>query len=225
MKKIIITGAAGNLGKACVKEFINSGHYVIAADAVIKKEDFGALNNLEVHALDASNETAAKTFVENILSQHKQIDAALLLIGGFAMGNIENSDAAEIQKMILLNFNTAYFTARPVFNQMTKQAEGGKLIFMASDPALDDKKGFDMIGYTLSKAMLVKLAKILNSEGQKKNISSVVVAPTTIDTPQNRTAMPNADFSKWTKPEEIAAVLEFICSEKGNKLKDLVIRF
>lgn len=224
MKKIIITGAAGNLGKACVKKFIDSGYYVIAADVSIKKEDFGAPQNLEVHALDAANETAAKNFVEGILSQHKQIDAALLLIGGFAMGTIENSGAAEIQKMMALNFNTAYFTARPVFNQMAKQTEGGKLIFMASDPALDDKKGFDMIGYTLSKSLLVKLAKILNSEGRKKNVSSVVVAPTTIDTPQNRTSMPDADFSKWTKPEEIAGVIEFICSEKGNKMKDVVIK-
>ena len=81
-----------------------------------------------------------------------------------------------------------------------------------------------MIGYTLSKSLVIKLAKILNGEGHKKNVQCAVIAPTTIDTPQNRTSMPNADFTKWTTAEDIAAMIEFIISSRGDKMKDVIIK-
>jgi NAD(P)-dependent dehydrogenase (short-subunit alcohol dehydrogenase family) len=158
-----------------------------------------------------------------MITKHGKIDAACLLIGGYAIGSIENTGGEELQKMFELNFYTLYFTVRPIFNQMLKQNEG-KLIFVGTVPALNDKAGYDMIAYTLSKSLVIKLAKILNSEGNKKNIQCSVIAPTTIDTPQNRASMPNADFNKWTKAEEIAIMMEFIISSRGDKMKDVIIK-
>ena len=223
-KTVIITGAAGNLGRAVVKTFLEKDYHVIAADHA-----GSSLQNLDPHAdletlgLNASDEKEANDLIQNIITKQGKIDAACLLIGGFGMGTIENTGEAELQKMFALNFNTLYFTARPLFNQMMKQNEG-KLIFMGAAPALSDNAGYDMIGYALSKSLVIKLAKILNSEGHKKNVQCAVIAPTTIDTPQNRASMPNADFNKWTTAEEIAVMMEFIISSKGNKMKDVIIK-
>jgi|ERR1035437_3929788 NAD(P)-dependent dehydrogenase (short-subunit alcohol dehydrogenase family) len=224
MKTIIITGAAGNLGRAVVKKFLDSDYQVIAiGDDIRHLNKWDSHANLETHELNAMNEKEAHDFIQSMITKHGKIDAALLLIGGFAMGSIENTGEKELQKMFSLNFNTLYFTARPIFNQMLKQ-NGGKLIFVGTVPALSDNAGYDMIAYTLSKSLVIKLAKILNSEGHKKNVKCSVIAPTTIDTPENRTSMPDADFSKWTKAEEIADMMEFIISPKGDKMKDVIIK-
>lgn len=223
-KTVIITGAAGNLGRAVVKNFLDKDYHVIAVDnagSPVNKLD--SHPNLETHEVNAMNEKESNDFIQSIINKHGKIDAACLLIGGFAMGSIENTGEAELQKMFSLNFNTLYFTARPIFNQMLKQ-NGGKLIFVGTVPALNDNAGYDMIAYTLSKSLVIKLAKILNSEGHKKNIQCSVIAPTTIDTPQNRESMPKADFSKWTRAEEIAELMEFIISSKGDKMKDVIIK-
>ena len=223
-KTVIITGAAGNLGRAVVKKFLDSDYQVIAVDNIgspINKLD--PHPNLETYEVNAMNEENANDFIQSMITKHGKIDAACLLIGGFAMGSIENTGEKELQKMFSLNFNTLYFTARPIFNQMLKQNEG-KLIFVGTVPALNDNAGYDMIAYTLSKSLVIKLAKILNTEGHKKNIRCSIIAPTTIDTPQNRSSMPDADFSKWTRAEEIADMMEFIISSKGDKMKDVIIK-
>jgi len=169
MKKVIVTGAGGNLGTAMVKKFIDSGYYVIAT--VSSGNTVGVYDgnsNLEVHAVDAENETAVNNFMSSIISKHTALDAVLMLIGGFSMGTIENSGLPEIQKMLSLNFHTAYFFARPAFNHMISGGRGGRLIFIGAVPAIDDRSGFDMLPYSLSKNAVVKLAKILNSKGQEK---------------------------------------------------------
>lgn len=223
-KTVIVTGATGNLGKAVTKVFLNADYRVIATGSKQHISSVPDHPNLEAIALDATDEKAVSDFVQGVINRYGNIDAALLLIGGFTMGSVENTGREEMQKMFLLNFYTAYFTARPVFNQMMKQKNGGKIIFMAAASALDDKQGFQVLPYILSKSLVVKLAKTLNQEGHHKHVQCSVIAPTIIDTPQNRAAMPDADFSNWTKTEEIAEVMAFVVSDKGNKMKDVVIK-
>jgi len=223
-KTVIITGAAGNLGATVTDKFLKSGYRVIAGVSNHHISSIHPHPNLEVIRVDATDEKSCNDFVQSVIDKQGSIDAALLLVGGFAMGSIENAGESEIHKMISLNFNTAYFTARPAFNQMMKQKAGGKIIFIGAASALDDNQGYKVLPYVLSKSLIVKLAKTLNIEGHKKNIQCAVIAPTIIDTPQNRASMPDADFSRWTKGEEIAEVMEFIVSDKGNKMKDVVIK-
>jgi NAD(P)-dependent dehydrogenase (short-subunit alcohol dehydrogenase family) len=225
MKTVIITGAGGNLGKETVKKFLEAGYHVVTTITQENElEEFKDNPDFKKKIVNALSEEDCEAFVKIVIEKRSSIDAAVLLIGGYADGTIETTGEKELQKMFALNFNTAYFMARPIFRQMLKQSAGGRIVFISAAPALSDAAGYPMIGYAIAKSMVLKLARILNNEGQKKNIHCSVVAPTTIDTPQNRTSMPDADFSKWTKAEEIATVLEFICSSKGDKMKDVVIK-
>ncbi len=98
------------------------------------------------------------------------------------------------------------------------------MVFIGSKPALDANDGKGKLAYSLSKSLLYKLSEYLNEEGRSKNVATYVVTPSVIDTPPNRKDMPDADFSKWVKPEEIAEIIRFMCSEPGNTMRDTVLK-
>jgi len=100
----------------------------------------------------------------------------------------------------------------------------GRLVFMGARPALKPEQGKGSLGYALSKGLLFHLAELLNATAKGKNVVASVVAPSTIDTAINRQSMPDADPAAWVKPEQIAALLEFICSEKGDAIRDPVYK-
>jgi NAD(P)-dependent dehydrogenase (short-subunit alcohol dehydrogenase family) len=223
-KTIIITGANGNLGAATVKKFLEEGYKVIALDHANNHLSFAAGNaNFEWQALDLANEAASSAFVNNQIAAHGQIDGALLLVGGFAMGDIAATDGDAMRKMYTLNFETAYFLARPLFLHMLEKGYG-RLVFIGARPALRPGQGKATIAYSMTKSMLFQLADLLNASAKGKNVVASVVAPSTIDTPLNRSSMPGANPADWVKPEEIAGVLEFICSEKGSSLREPVYK-
>lgn len=223
-KTIIITGANGNLGAATVQKFLNKGYKVIAVDQSGTHLGFAADNdNFELRSVDALNEAAVGSFVEELIELNGRIDGALLLVGGFAMGDINQTNGEALQKMLSLNFETAYFFARPLFIHMLEKGYG-RLVFMGARPALRPEQGKGALGYALSKSLLFELAQLLNATAKGKNVVASVVAPSTIDTPINRQSMPDADPADWVKPAEIAALLEFICSDDGNALREPVYK-
>ena len=224
MKTVIITGANGNLGTAVTAIFLAKNYKVIAT--VRKEEDLKELpkhQNLQVEVLDLTNEEKTEAFVQRTTDQHQSIDGALLLVGGFAMGDIAATKSVDIKKQITLNFDTAYHVTRPLFQHMMEQ-NSGKIVFVGSRPALQASAGKNLIAYGLSKSLLFKLAEYLNAEAKGKNVTISVIAPSTIDTGPNRKSMPDADFDKWVKPEALAEVLEFLISEKGSALRETVLK-
>jgi NAD(P)-dependent dehydrogenase (short-subunit alcohol dehydrogenase family) len=223
-KTIIITGANGNLGAATVKQFLDKDYKVIAVDHSGTHLGFAAENdNFELKAVDAGDETAVATFVEEAIEMYGRIDGAMLLVGGFAMGDIDATDAKALRNMMAMNFETAYFFARPLFRHMMEQGYG-RIAFMGARPALRPEQGKNAIAYALSKTLLFELAQILNAEAKGKNVVASVIAPSTIDTPINRQSMPDADPDNWVKPADIAALLEFICSKEGDALREPVYK-
>ena len=218
-KTILITGANGNLGTAVVKKFLDENYKVIAVDHSGSHLGFASSHpQFELHAVNLSSEAESGTFVKEAISLYKKIDGALLLVGGFAMGDIAATDGEALKKMFSLNFETAYYLARPLFQHMMENGYG-RIVLVGARPALQPEAGKNMIAYALSKSLLIKLADLLNETAKGKNVVVSVIAPSTIDTPVNRESMPKADFSKWVEPEQIAAVLEFICSDKGDPLR------
>ena len=217
-KNILITGAAGNLGTAVVEKFLTHGYNVIAT--VQHSNEIAAKENLEVKELNVFDEKACKAFAEEIIKSHSQIAAAALLVGGFAMGKLEETTDESLLKMIQLNFQSALHIATPLFAHM-KEKKSGRIILMGAMAALNHVAGKNMMAYSLSKSLLFQFNSLLNEAGKDFNVGSVVIAPSTIDTPQNRASMPNADFSKWNKPADIAQMM-FDFSE--SKLYDSVIR-
>lgn len=222
MKNVLITGASGNLGKAVVERFLQEDDQVIVASS--GKSASQNAQKVASFEADLTREDSAAAMVQQILTEHKTIDAAVLLVGGFAFGGLQESDGSLLDKMIALNFNTAYFVARPVFRQMMMQPGGGRIILIGARAALQPKDGKNMVAYSLSKSLLFKLAELLNAAGEAKNVTTSVIVPSTIDTEANRKAMPEADFSKWVDPKEIADAIAYICSPRATALRQTVFK-
>jgi NAD(P)-dependent dehydrogenase (short-subunit alcohol dehydrogenase family) len=223
-KTILITGANGGLGAAVVKKFLDKGYKVIAVDQAGNHLGFAAAHdNFELRSVNATSEEAVSTFTEEIIELYDNIDGALLLVGGFAMGDIAATDGEALRKMYSLNFETAYFFARPLFSHMLEKGYG-RIVFMGARPAIKPEQGKGALAYALSKSLLFHLADLLNATAKGKNVVASVVAPSTIDTPANRKSMSDADFSAWVSPEEIANLLEFICSDASKTLREPVYK-
>src|SRR5688500_5834659 len=216
MKNVIITGANGNLGTAVTKTFLDKGYKVIATVAEEKmRKDIAGHQNIQVNVVNLMNEEESNTFVEKNIKENGQIDAALLLVGGFAAGDMSKTSIGDIHAQIALNFNTAYHVAKPLFAHMLEKGHG-RIVFIGSRPALEATAGKSLVAYGLSKSLLFKLADYMNAEAKGKDVVTTVVAPSTLDTEQNRKSMPDTDPEKWVKPTALAEILEFVVSEKSS---------
>lgn len=224
MKAVIVTGANGNLGTAVTNHLLNKGYKVIATvHKEEAKKELQQRENLIIEVVNLANEEDASLFVQKAIKENKKIDGALLLVGGFTMGNIASTSSNDIKKQMSLNFDTAYHVARPLFQHMLEN-DRGRIVFIGSRPALKAADGKNVIAYGLSKSLLFKLAEYLNAAAKGKNVTATVVAPSTIDTPVNRKEMPDADPDNWVKPEELAEIFEFILSEEGSSLRETVLK-
>ncbi|HYV91063.1 MAG TPA: SDR family NAD(P)-dependent oxidoreductase [Chitinophagales bacterium] len=224
MKNVIITGAAGNLGSAVVEKLLSSGYKVVAT--VENDDQLGRLapnQNLEIQQVNLGDETEATAFTQKVISKYQRVDAALMLVGGFAMGDIAVTAGEDLKKQYSLNFETAYFIARPLFTHMMEN-NFGRLIFVGARPALDATSGKNMIAYALSKSLLFKLVEFLNAAAKGKNVTATVFVPSTIDTPQNRKSMPDKNPDDWVKASQIADLMEMICSDTGAPLRETVLK-
>lgn len=218
MRSAIVTGATGNLGRAVVNQFIQQGYKVFGTVMPGDLVDF-PIEYFRQIEVDLLNESAAQQAVEAITD----IDVAVLTVGGFAMGDIEATSSSDVLKQYRLNFETAYHMARPVFLQMKKQ-NSGKIFFIGSRPGLEIKSGKGMMAYALAKSLVFRLAEMINEEGHAHNIVASVIIPGTIDTPQNRKAMPNVDYTTWVSPAEIAGLISFYCSDNAKAVREPLIK-
>ena len=224
-KTVIITGAAGNLGKAVVSTFLEAGYRVVATLEPGGKHDFSNDPSLEMEEVNITSEQESTQLVQRVTADRDTtLEAVVMLVGGFALGSIRQTSGAELQKMYTLNFESAYYVAKAAFVHMETQPQGGRLFFVGAKPAIEPQAGKDMIAYALSKSLLFKLAELLNAEGRKSNIISTVVVPSTIDTARNRKEMPDAKFSDWVRAEDIAQTIAFFCEGPGRSLRDEVVK-
>lgn len=221
---VVVTGATGNLGQAVIKKFLKEGDKVIGTvipDDPAKSE----LNNpnFETAIVNLLDEENTREFIDSVIQKYERIDVAVLTVGGFAMGSVLETCTNDILKQYRLNFETTYNCARPVFQQMMKQ-DKGRIFLVGSRPGMDAKFGKGMIAYGLSKSLIFRLAELMNDEAKGKNVVTSVIVPSTIDTPQNRKAMPDTDPSKWVKAEVIANTIYFYCSEEASALREPLIK-
>lgn len=223
-KTAIITGASGNLGRAVTTKLLVEGYFVAGTFLPGEKNtpEFST-DQFENVIVDLSNEAEAKKMVDNVILKRKNIDAAVLTVGGFAMGKIADTTSADIAQQYKLNFETAYHVARPVFVKMLEQGYG-RIFLIGSRPGLDMKNGKGMVSYSLAKSLIFRLAEQMNEEAKGTNVVTSVVVPSTIDTAQNRNSMPDAKTDNWVKPESIADIIHFYCSEAADTLREPVIK-
>lgn len=205
-RNILITGAAGGLGRAVVDKFKREGYHVIALlrpdhDEFVEEAD----DNYEV---DVTDEAAVSEFVKEFQMQYNDLDAMAMIVGGFSMGAIDSTSEKDIQAMLQLNFFSAYNMVRGFLPFMKKQ-QRGTFLFVGARPALELQSAKDTIAYSLSKKLVLTLAEILAEEVKDTQIRSHVFVPSIIDTEANRESMPDANFSLWVSAKEIAEAMHY----------------
>lgn len=221
-KIAVITGAAGNLGAAVAAKFVAEGYTVIGT---VTKSG-GKTNNDKTFseaALDLTDEAATAAFVAAVIAEHGKIDVLVATVGGFAMADIANTSTADILQQYKLNFETAYNIARPVFTNML-QHNSGRVFLIGSKPGLSAANGKGMVAYGLSKSLIFRLAELMNAEAKGTDVVTGVIVPGTIDTPQNREAMKDADHDTWVTPAAIADAVYFYCTDAAKAIMEPVIK-
>jgi NAD(P)-dependent dehydrogenase (short-subunit alcohol dehydrogenase family) len=224
MSKIaIITGATGNLGTAVTRKMVNSGFTVIGTIEPGKNESSGD-KQVVYKTVDLTNPETTDSFIMDVISSYGKIDAVICLVGGFDMATIPESSNEALQKMINLNFFTAFNVVQPVLRLLPEQKDGKKIILVGAKPVFEPQAAKMVFPYALSKSMVLKMAEIINADSEQNNATATVVVPSMIDTPPNRAAMPDANFSDWVTPESIADKIAFICGEGGKDLRETVLK-
>ncbi len=222
-KAVLISGASGNLGKDVVDTLHKEGYHLsLAVDAHLANM-YDDLSNTKSAVVNLLDEAAAEQFVEVAINKNIKIDAAVMLVGVYAPGNILKTTDADIKKMIGLNFLTALHLVKPLLRQYQKQGYG-QFIFVGAKAAIIPSLGADNLAYALSKKMLFQLAEMINADTTYPDITAAVIVPSTMDTPATRAAMPDEDFSKWVTTKHVAENIKFILSEAGNNLRETVLK-
>jgi len=219
MKTVLVTGATGNLGTAVVNKFLAAGYRVIGTVNKIAP----ASNPFEAIPLDLNDEADTEAMVKDIIKKYGAIDVLVATAGGFATGNIYTTKSSDISFQYQLNFETAYHVAKPVFSHMMQRGNG-RIFLTGARAGVENAGAKDTMAYALSKSLLAKLATMLNEEAAGKNVVTSLIVPSLIDTSANRKAMPNADFDAWVKPEAIADVIYFYCTDAADAIRQPVIK-
>ncbi|MEM9363375.1 MAG: SDR family NAD(P)-dependent oxidoreductase [Bacteroidota bacterium] len=219
-KTIIVTGAAGNLGKTITENLLREGYDVVASIGPMDNPQFMIDNNLTTKQVDLLDENASRDFIHHVIDiQKSEVESLICLVGGFTVGNIDETSSESVQKMIDLNFKTTYHVVRPIVKEFMAKGKPLKIILIGSRPGLLSEEGKDLVAYSLSKSLIFSLADFINEDTNETGISASVIIPSTMDTPGTRKAMPDADFSRWVPKEQVYQTVSFILSEAGTMMR------
>ena len=214
---VLVTGGTGGLGRAVTQAFLDSGAAVIVTYRAqqeldtLMKEAGAANTRLEGERVDVTDETAMMELTKRISAKHARLAAVVNTVGGYDGGTkLWKSEARVLDRMLSLNVRSAFALAKAAIPIMLDQ-HYGSFVNIASKAAIDHPAG--AAAYAASKAAALALMDSLAAEVMGTGVRVNSVLPSIIDTPANRTAMPSADFSIWPKPDEIARVIRFLCSD------------
>jgi len=208
-KVVLVAGGTGGLGRAVSRAFLEEGAQV--AVTYRNPDEFAALENIEGHLMDVTDETAARRLVDTIVAKHNRLDVMVNTVGGYTGGpKLWESDSRAFDYMLAVNFRPGLTLARAVIPAMLREGRGA-IVNVASKAAVDHQAG--AAAYAASKAGVLALMDSLAKELRGTGVRVNSVLPSIIDTEVNRRAMPKADFTKWPKPEDIARVILFLCSD------------
>jgi NAD(P)-dependent dehydrogenase (short-subunit alcohol dehydrogenase family) len=218
-KVALIAGGTGALGRAVAAAFVNEGARVIVTykrqaefDAFMSeaKDQRPRVTGIMVDATDAA---AVEPMIKDVLARWGGLDILVNAIGGYHGGKrIWEEDLSDYEQMMALNLKAGFVLARAVIPAMIRQSRGW-IVNVASRAAYGQSPGAAL--YAASKAGALALFDSLAAEVKSYPISVNSVVPSIFDTPANRQAMPTAEYASWPKPEEIADVILFLCSQQA----------
>jgi NAD(P)-dependent dehydrogenase (short-subunit alcohol dehydrogenase family) len=215
----VVTGGTGALGQAITSALLEAGGSVAipyAVPAELKELEARLAPELRTRLLalpaDVTREDAMGKFVHAVRDRHGRVDGLVNAVGGFAGGDLLSTSLAEWERMMALNLTSTAIACRAVLPVMIAGG-GGRIVNIASRAVLSPQGGF--IAYTVSKAGVITLTQALSQEVKKHRVTVNAVLPSTMDTPGNRHAMPDADRSEWVRTEDVAHVVAFLLSERA----------
>jgi len=220
-RHIVITGGAGALGTAVVTVLVEAGaicHVPCMDEAEAQR--FRLRDNQRV-ALVVTGNLADEGNIGRLYGGIAPLWASIHLAGGFAAGALREASAATLQQQISMNFLSCLFCCRAAVNAMA--GRGGRIVNVAARPGLEWRSGAGMAAYAASKAAVAALTVALAEEVAKDGILVNAIAPSIMDTPANRNAMPKADYSLWPKVEEVAATILFLASPDNRVTRGAVV--
>jgi NAD(P)-dependent dehydrogenase (short-subunit alcohol dehydrogenase family) len=222
-RHVVVTGGTGALGSAVVSALIEAGAfchvpYIHAAEA----QRFALRTHARVKLL-GDVELSDETAVAKLYAGVPRLWASIHIAGGFAMAPVADTTKSDLMKQVDMNFVTAFLCCAAAVRTMTRTGAGGRIVNVATRPALEWRSGAGMVAYTASKAAVAALTAALAEEVVKQGILVNAIAPSTMDTPANRKAMPQADHAAWAKVEEVAATILFLASPENRVTRAAVV--
>ncbi|MBL7260409.1 SDR family NAD(P)-dependent oxidoreductase [Paractinoplanes lichenicola] len=208
----LITGGTGGLGVAVVEAFVADGWRVVTPVRA------GSVDKLPKGAVpvvaDLTDETEVTTAVSTAVaagSPGSPLRAVINLVGGFASGPlIADAPYAGLEAQLAANLRPTYLVTQAALPHLV-DAGGGSIVCLSSRTAVAPFPGGS--AYAISKAAVLAFAASVALEYRSRNVRCNTVLPSVIDTPANRAAMPDADFAKWVRPDEIAPTILFLASD------------
>ncbi|MCF0060269.1 SDR family NAD(P)-dependent oxidoreductase [Dyadobacter chenwenxiniae] len=216
MKNILITGGTGNLGQTVVKTLSDHGYHLHLA---VRSDVADNAENVSYYPTDIADNEQAERLLAKIVSENVTVNAGVFLAGGFEPGKLAETSMDDISRMISINFATAFTVAQKLITHY-KTAGGGKLIFVGAKAAMNPQAAASSLAYSLSKQLLYNFSELINESEKSAGTTSHILLPGIIDTTANRKAMPEADFSKWISPADMAATIGEIIA--GNETRAVI---
>ncbi len=226
-KVVLITGGTGALGRAVTTAFVEAGAavavtYVVDREVPECKECLGSRADAPLFIKsNVTVEAEVQELIRTLTQRFSRIDILLALVGGY-VGDLPVTRLPETtwDQMMNLNLKSAFLCCKHVVPVMQRSG-GGRIVTVSSRAAIKVFPGIS--AYAVAKAGILTFTEALASEVLKDNITVNAILPSVIDTPANRKAMPGADYSVWVKPEEIARVLLFLCSDASREISAAAI--
>ncbi|HXJ77506.1 MAG TPA: SDR family NAD(P)-dependent oxidoreductase [Candidatus Methylomirabilis sp.] len=220
----IMTGGTGALGQSVTSRLLSAGvtvciPYAVPAELDALRARLGAGASLHAERIDVTEEAAVAGFVRSVVGAHGRVDILVNGVGGFAGGDLASTSLAEWDRMLNLNLRSAVIGCRAVLPAMTA-AGFGRIVNISSRAVVPPLGGF--IGYTVAKAAIITLTQALARE-VARGITVNAVLPSTMDTPANRQAMPDADRSSWVSTDAVAEVIAYLASDAAGMVSGATI--
>ena len=209
----IVTGGTGGLGSAVVGRLIDERWRVVVPWIVeAEAERLRPREGLELIQADLADPDAVATLTVTASNEHEApLKGLVNLVGGFAAGGrVHETPIEEFERQFRLNLRPTYLVTQAALPSLL-EAGGGSIVCVGTRAAVQPFSG--AAGYVASKAAVIALAQAVAAEYKNDGVRCNAILPSVIDTPANRSAMPNADHEKWVRPAEIAGVIAHLLSD------------
>jgi NAD(P)-dependent dehydrogenase (short-subunit alcohol dehydrogenase family) len=217
---VLITGAKGGLGSFVTNTFLDAGAFVVGTSRSISQSDFPIATFL-AESVDFTISSDVNKLVEKVVSKFGGLDILVHVLGGFAGGKtIAETDDATWEQMRDLNLNSAFYVLRAAIPHLRKSGSG-RVIAIGSLTAAEPHAG--LAAYVTFKSALAMLVRNVAVENKDAGVTANVILPGTMDTPANRKAMPNADFTKWLQPQDVANLALWLADDNAAHITGAVI--